>query len=126
MSKLGPWVATCRAHHMLLCSSLNREAAWQQGGPLDDALAARLLGLVPPPQLPESQKGRRSGHLSDWHPLPHMNQGSPGHTTGLARQEMINKCLLSTSRQQRAAPSPSSPHPAGLCTHHSFAKQLSS
>lgn len=27
---------------------------------------------------------------------------------------MINKCLLSTSRQQRAAPGPSSPHPTGL------------
>lgn len=44
-------------------------------------------------------------------PPTHVNQGSPGHTTGLARQEMINKCLLSTSRQQRAAPGPSSPHP---------------
>lgn len=65
MSQLGPWSVTCRARHMLLFSSLSREAAWQQEGPLADTLAARLLGLVPPPQLPESQKGERSGNLSD-------------------------------------------------------------
>lgn len=117
--------------HMLLFSSLSPEAAWQQT--VFTAYLPTLMLSLPPPQVgattpaPREPGDRRSGHPNDEHPLPHTNQGSPGHTTGLAKQEMIKECLLSTSGQQRAAPSLSSPLlPQVLVPIYSLVKQLSS
>lgn len=62
-SSQSPWVAARRVRHMLLFSSLNPEAAWQQAPWLCSLLIyprrcchGRLCRLVPPPQFPESQR----------------------------------------------------------------------
>lgn len=113
-------VAASRVHHMLLFSSLSPEAARQQV-PLAAFSAVytltRLRRLVPPPQQPGSQESRPGGQGT------RMTGTPPPHQPGLswahhrACQEKIKGYLLSTSGQQRAAPSLSSPFSTGPGAH---------
>lgn len=111
-------VAASRVCHMLLFSSLSPEAAWQQV-PLAVFSACLPTDASAGWCHHPSNQGARKAEGQD----TQMTSIPPPHQPGLswahhsACQEKIKENLLSTSGQQRAAPSLSSPFSTGPGAH---------